>query len=163
MSKKYSDEVIYLSKATGLSKYRCKAVLKACDGDINDAFIKLSEISSNKYEKAMDNITTLIRGEKGSIISVKEDGESLFRMPVPILIILLVLLDVPSWVVALILLLFMVFGVELDMLFADRQESELIRTVDTEEYKKQKKIEKQITVKNPMKSEDGYSEIIIEE
>ncbi|MBR6800592.1 MAG: hypothetical protein IKM61_02435 [Eubacteriaceae bacterium] len=163
MSKKYSDEVIYLSKATGISKYRCRAVLRECGNDINEAFVILNKISSDKYEKALDNISSFARGEKGSVVSVNEGKENIFRMPSLVLILFLIVLDVPSWVISVILLLFMIFGVEVTMSLADKGEKEHIRTVNRDEYKKQKKIEEKITGKGTKKDEDGYVEITIEE
>ncbi len=163
MKKKYSDEVIYLSKHTGISRYRCDIVLEECGGDINAAFAILEDISDNKYEKAMDNISALVHGEKGSIVTVKEGGDVIFRLPAVILILLLLLLDIPSWVIALVMLLFVVFRAEVEMNFTEKTEDP-IRTVKTEEYVRQKKIEKRIEAKrkNSSYGEDGYNEITIE-
>ncbi len=163
MKKKYSDEVIYLSGQTGISKYRCNIVLEECAGDINLAFAALEEISSNKYEKAMDNISALVRGERGSVIYVKEAGEIIFRLPVAVVIALMLLLDVPSWVVAVVLLLFTVFATDVEMRSAEKREDK-IKTVRVDEYTRKKNIQKQIEYKrkNPSAGSDGYNEIIID-
>ncbi len=165
MNKNYSDEVIYLSDHTGISKYRCKAVLDDCGGDVNEAFKILSEIKANKYEKAMDTISAIARGERGSVIAVKEGGEDLFRIPCLLLIILLLLIDIPGWVIAVVILLFVVFGTEIEMSVVNKADQDRIRTVKVDEYKKRKKIERQISEEQPKgirTGEDGYNEIIIE-
>lgn len=165
MKKTYSDEVKYLSSQTGISKYRCETVLKESGGDINEAFRILNEIRSNKYEKAMDTISAIARGERGSIITIKEGGESMFRIPCLMVVLLLLLIDIPSWVIAVVLLLVVVFGAEADMSFTEKND-EIIRTVKMDEYKKRKKIAMQIhghtEQKGVRKTEDGYNEIIID-
>ncbi len=164
MKKKYSDEVIYLSRQTGISKYRCDIVLKECGGDINTAFGILNDISKNKYEKAMDNIASIVRGEKGSIITVMEEGEVIFRLPGVIPVILLLVLDVPSWVIAVILLLFTVFTADVEMKVAQKGEADPVKTMDVEEYDRQNSFAGKIlgTTKKGRVSEDGFEEIIIE-
>lgn len=163
MKKKYSDEVIYLSERTGISRYRCNIVLDECGGDMNTAYILLGEISSNKYEKAMDNISSFVRGEKGSNITISDGGDVIFSMPGMIPIFLLLFLDVPSWVIALVLLLLTVFSADLEIR-QEVNEQKPIKTVNVDEYTKKKNIRMRMEAKMKMSSstDDGYNEIIIE-
>ncbi|MBE6037856.1 MAG: hypothetical protein E7218_01465 [Anaerofustis stercorihominis] len=164
MNIKYSDEVLYLASRSTLSKKRCHSVLEECGGDVNEALDRLMIIAGNKYDKAMDNISALITGERGSIVTVTEGGEAIFRVPCAIVLLCLFVLDIPGWVLAILIMLFIVFGAEINIVFTENDRSSNIKTVSVEEYKKKQSISKKISKKKNTggRSGDGYNEIIIE-
>lgn len=165
----YNDEDIrFLSELSGFGRYKCEKTLKTCDGDIDRALSELSALKSNQFEVAKDILISSILGERGCRLAVYEDDSLLVSVPFLVLLLILVLISIPSWVIACVLSVFVIFGMELKIEFVQKHRLRDFSAVNAEAYKQKKRAraaaEKKAKTQESGMSEDadGYNEIIIE-
>ncbi len=102
-------------------------------------------------------IYAYIAGEKSKTLYISSEGENIIPVPLILGILFLLVFDIPSLVIAVLLLLLIVFN--LDLSVSDTYKSDKLKssTVKASEYKSEKK-----EIKNKIKKDsDGYCEITI--
>ena len=162
------DDVIYLSNKTSFSRHKCEKVLLEFDGDVAEACQYLTMLRENTTEVLLDNITAYFTGERGWKAVIYDEDKVIVSLPAAIPVLCLLFLDIPSWVLAALLLLIIAFNMDLKFEGISRRDRAKVKAIHVEDYKRKKQQEQANKVKNRENSvkqdgrDDDYNEITIE-
>lgn len=96
-------------------------------------------------------------GDESRIMRVSAGSEEVVRFPVVLAVFMLLVFDIPSWVIGSLLLILIIFDMDIDISKTVRKDPIRKATVKAAEYKrKQTDPDQKITV-----DRDGFNEIII--
>lgn len=155
--KTYNDTVNKLSKKTNFSCRKCAGILHECRNDYDKALAILEEQQLDPSEIFFDSVSGLFFNETGKTMIINDSkGNEIISLSWIIPVLFLLLADVPSWVIALLMIVMLLFN--LDFRFETKNKKDIIKetTIDLAAYKETK-----LTVGDLIVDKDGYYEITV--
>jgi hypothetical protein len=129
--KTYSDTVKKLAQKTFFSQRKCASVLNDCGNDYDKALSVLEELRLDPTEIFFDSVIGLFSNETGKTMIITDSkGNEVISLSWLIPVLFLFLTDVPSWVIATVMLVLHLFN--LDLRFETKRKKDIIKdtTID---------------------------------
>ena len=106
-------------------------------------------------EGSLGRLYSIVVGDESRILHVTSGGEDLISAPLMLAAALLIVFDIPSWVIGCLLLILVLFDMDINTAVRKKKDRLERSTVKREEYRSR------IPERSIVTDRDGYSEIII--
>ncbi|MCL1803328.1 MAG: hypothetical protein FWG30_06765 [Eubacteriaceae bacterium] len=113
MQQPHVEEINFLAKETGFSRKKCQTVLAQSAYDCDKALVTLNKMKGSLFEVSWDRISAYLYGEKTRVFYVYDGDKLVMRWPAFFPIVILLITKVPSWVIAVLLLMVTIFDFDI--------------------------------------------------
>gem|GEM_PF-3116686 len=148
-----------LWEETGFSRSRCRAVLKNNNNDFDKALEVLNALKNNRIEVLWDKILSYFIGERGRRCCVYDGEKELMAFPTFLPMLFLMFVNVPSWLVAVVLLLIFMFDMDLrtEKVSSNNEKNDGTVVISNENSQSP-----DIAINQAVVDSDGYAEFVVE-